>query len=118
MNSIPVLSVSKVNICFGLNAFMRTLLKLAQASWIIAVFGLSITPGAAKPKHLLVVTATQGFRHSSIPTAENVLATLGERTGLFTVDYVRGGPDGKADQDVREKMSGDALKKYDGVIFA
>src|SRR3954471_8511788 len=78
-------------------------------------FGLSLS---AAPKHVLVVTATQGFRHSSIPLAEKVLAGLGEQTGIFTVDYARGGADGKGSDDLAEKMTRDALKKYDAIIFA
>ena len=42
----------------------------------------------AEPKKLLVVTVTTGFRHSSIETAEKVLAELGTKSGAFTVDYV------------------------------
>ncbi|MDX1951335.1 MAG: ThuA domain-containing protein [Verrucomicrobiota bacterium] len=76
------------------------------------------TLAADKPKKLLVVTATQGFRHSSIPLAEKVLAGLGETTGIYTVDYVRGGADGKSDADVKEKMTAEALKQYDGIVFA
>ena len=72
---------------------------------------------AAAPKKLLVVTATQGFRHSSIPLAEKVLAGLGEQSGVFTVDFARGGANGKESADIIEKMSPDALKNYDGVIF-
>ncbi len=75
-------------------------------------------PALAAPKKLLVVTATKGFRHSSIPVAEKVLARLGENSQVFTVDYVRGGPDGKDDAEVREKMSPENLARYDGVIFA
>jgi type 1 glutamine amidotransferase len=72
----------------------------------------------AEPKKLLVVTATQGFRHSSISLAEKILAGLGEQNGLWTVDYARGGPDGKGDADLKEKLSPGALKNYDGVVFA
>ncbi len=79
---------------------------------------LALPAWAAAPKKLLVVTATKGFRHSSIPVAEKVLAQLGEASQVFTVDYVRGGPDGKDDAEVREKMSPENLMKYDGVIFA
>src|ERR1043165_3562060 len=78
-------------------------------------FGLSLS---AAPKHVLVVTATQGFRHSSIPLAEKVLAGLGEQTGIFTVDYARGGADGKGSEDLAQKMSREGLKKYDAIIFA
>lgn len=79
------------------------------------VFAISAT---AAPKHVLIVTATQGFRHSSIPLAEKVLAGLGEQSGAFTVDYARGGADGKGSEDISQKMTRDALKKYDAVIFA
>jgi uncharacterized protein len=44
---------------------------------------------AAEPKKILVVTVTTGFRHSSIETAEQVLAQIAQRTGAFTLDFVR-----------------------------
>jgi type 1 glutamine amidotransferase len=66
----------------------------------------------AAPKKLLVVTVTKGFRHSSIPTAEKVLGELAQKSGDFTVDYVR------TDAEMEEKMTAAALKNYDGVIFA
>ncbi len=40
------------------------------------IFGLAAAAQAA-PKEVLVVTVTTGFRHTSIPTAEKVLAELG-----------------------------------------
>lgn len=91
-------------------------LPFFRAAAVFAAAFMVATAGAA-PKKLLVVTATQGFRHSSIPLAEKVLAGLGEKTGVFTVDFVRGGQNGKDNTDF-EKMSADALKNYDGVIFA
>jgi type 1 glutamine amidotransferase len=102
----------------------------------VAFFALAVTsPAQAAPKKILVVTVTEGFRHSSIPTAEKVIGELGEKSGLFTVDYARvepadpqfKGPDGKPDKakvdaaikDVlAQKMSPEALKQYDAVIFA
>ena len=73
----------------------------------------------AAPKRVVVVTATKGFRHSSIATAENVLTTLGETSGAYTVvDIVRGGPEGKDDAEVAEKLTLAKLKDVDGVIFA
>jgi uncharacterized protein len=97
-------------------------------------FGLA-APAHAAPKRVLVVTVTLGFRHSSIPTAEKVLAKLAEDTSAFTVDYARvepndpqyKGDNGKTDPAkvnaaikavLAEKMSADALKQYDAVIFA
>lgn len=81
--------------------------------------GLFAVPATAAPKKLILVTATKGFRHSSIPTAENVIATLGYTSGVFTiVDTVRGGPDGKDDAEVAEKLTMAKLNAVDGVIFA
>src|SRR5437016_8187716 len=71
-----------------------------------------VSPAFAAPKKVLVVTVTKGFRHSSIPTAEKVLGELAEKSGAFTVDYVR------TDDEMAQKMTAEALKNYDGVIFA
>jgi len=91
--------------------FPRALLAVALLAWPLALSG-------AEPKRLLVVTATKGFRHSSIPTAEKILGALGAQSGVYTVDYVRGGPNGKDDTDVKELLAPESLRKYDGVIFA
>src|SRR5438128_9075773 len=78
-----------------------------------ALFGaFAVSARAAAPSHLLVVTVTKGFRHSSIPTAEKILAELAQKSGAFTVDYVRN------DQEMAEKMTPESLQKYDGVVFA
>src|ERR1041385_8588240 len=49
----------------------------------------NVSNAQAKPKRVLVVTTTAGFYHSSIPTAEKILAELGQRSGAFTVEYAR-----------------------------
>jgi type 1 glutamine amidotransferase len=90
----------------------------------------------AEPKKLLVVTTTTSFRHSSIPTAEKILAQLAHDSGEFTVDFVEQppgqaatgfpaklAPDDQAAFDeklktVLQKLSPENLKNYDGVIFA
>lgn len=84
---------------------------------------LSLTSAFAEPKKLLVVTVTTGFRHSSIETAEKVLAELGQKSGAFTVDYVHqpegqpknpGKPpvrDAKKDTDESFKARQDAYSK-------
>ena len=102
----------------------------------LAVFCLVLASvQAATPKKLLVVTVTKGFRHSSIPTAEKVLADIAKTSGAFTVDFARvepsdpqfKGADDKPDKAkvdaaivkvLAEKMTPAALKQYDGVIFA
>ncbi|MEJ7617592.1 MAG: ThuA domain-containing protein [Pyrinomonadaceae bacterium] len=65
-----------------------------------------------RPKKLLVVTVTKGFRHASIPTAEKMLEQLGAQSKSFTVDYAR------SDEELAAKMTMKALAAYDGVIFA
>ena len=87
----------------------RRLLCLAIASLAAVSF---VSRAFAAPKKALVVTVTKGFRHSSIPTAEKVLGELAEKSGAFTVDYVR------TDDELAQKMTAEALKNYDGVIFA
>src|SRR5213080_1065251 len=83
---------------------------------IACLFGLFcvflVSAQAATPRKVLVVSVTKGFRHSSIPTAEKVLGELGQKSGAFTVDYVRN------DQEMAEKMTPAALRQYDGVVFA
>src|SRR5438046_10610288 len=86
---------------------------LLQCS-IACLLGLSsvlpVSTQAADPRKLLVVTVTKGFRHSSIPTAEKVLAELGQKSGAFNVDYVRN------DEEMAERMTAAALREYDGLI--
>ena len=112
----------------------------------LLVAALAATSLHAEPKKLLVVTTTTGFRHSSIPTAEKVLAQLAQSSGEFTVDFVRQPPGRgngfpeklKKDATDAEKAAFNAaetawneklkielqklspanLKNYDGVIFA
>jgi uncharacterized protein len=117
------------------NKFMKTIpLALSGGLFLFSTLGLTL-PSQAAPKKVLVVTTTTEFRHSSIPTAEKVLAQLAEQSGAFTVEYARveptdaqfKGPDGKPikekvneaiKQVLAEKMSPAALKNYDAVIFA
>lgn len=115
---------------------MKTI-TLAGSLIVGAMLGASMlaTSAQAVPKKVLVVTTTLGFRHSSIPTAERIINQLGEKSGAFTVEYARvnpedaqfKGPDGKPDNQkvhaaikevLAEKMSPEALKNYDAVIFA
>ena len=67
---------------------------------------------ARKTRRLLVVTVTKGYRHSSIPTAERVLQQLSEQSHSYAVDYAR------TDEELVAKMSPQALKSYDAVVFA
>jgi uncharacterized protein len=109
--------------------------RLALAGLLLGGTFALTAPAQAAPKKVLVVTVTLGFRHSSIPTAEKVIAELAKESEAFTVDYARVNPedpqfkdaDGKRDnakvnaaikEVLAEKMSPEALKNYDAVIFA
>ncbi len=97
--------------------FLNFMKYLFHSRWTksllgLLALGLALPMQAAQPKKVLVVTVTKGFRHSSIPTAEKVLAKLAQETGAFTVDYVRN------DEDMAKKMTAEALQQYDGFIFA
>ena len=72
----------------------------------------ALRTSTAAPKKLLVVTATKGFRHDSIPTAERLIAELGEAGGACTVAYAR------TDQELGTKMTARGLEDYEGVVFA
>jgi type 1 glutamine amidotransferase len=109
---------------------------------LLSLVSLTVTLHA-EPKKLLVVTTTTGFRHSSIPTAEKILAQLAQSSGEFTVDFVRqppGHPESGFPKTLKpdasdaekaaeaawnealraelQKLSPENLKNYDGVIFA
>lgn len=114
---------------------IHSLPKWRAAGVALLIASLCLATTWAKPKHVLVVTVTKGFRHSSIPTAEKIIAALGQKSGSFTVELAAveptapefKGPDGKPDnakvdraiaQVLTRTMSPEALKKYDAVIFA
>lgn len=86
---------------------------LAITAFLSATLSVTATKAEAKtPKRVLVVTVTKGFRHDSIPLAESTIQTLATESGKFTVDYAR------TDEDIAKKMTPEALKGYDTVIFA
>jgi type 1 glutamine amidotransferase len=110
-------------------------MKTVTALLLVTLAAVSLH---AAPKKLLVVTTTTGFRHSSIPTLEKMLAQLGKDSGEFTVDFVQQ-PPGKPNprpnavdaekvaetnwennvlKPVLQKLSPESLKNYDGVVFA
>jgi uncharacterized protein len=110
--------------------------------FLFTVAALLATSLQAEPKKLLVVTTTSGFRHSSIPTLERMLAQLGKDSGVFTVELVQQ-PPGKPANPAKnataeekaafksaeekweitlkaalQKLSPQNLKNYDGLVFA
>ena len=141
MNFMALALVSdSAGLYWNINKPMKTIELAVSASLLCSglITGMLAVPAttlAAAPKKVLVVTTTTGFRHSSIPTAEKVIAQLGQQSGAFTVDYARvepsdpefKGDNGKPDtqkvnaaikQVLADKMSPAALKGYDAIIFA
>lgn len=70
------------------------------------------TPSAPAPVRVVVVTHTAGFRHASIPVAEQTLDALARASGAFAVQFCR-----TAD-DVRAMLSPSGLAGFDAVVFA
>ncbi len=66
---------------------------------------------AGDGKGVLVVTVTTGFRHPSIPLAEEVLATMAARNHL-SIDFAR------TEAELQQKMTRIALQRYDLIVFA
>jgi type 1 glutamine amidotransferase len=108
---------------------------------ILLLAATAVTTLQAAPKKILVVTTTTGFRHSSIPTSEKILADLAKASGAFTVDFIHQ-PEGKPaalkkdaseeekaafntaqaqwDEKLKQalqKLSPDSLKNFDAVAF-
>lgn len=70
------------------------------------------TPAPGGAARLLVVTHTEGFRHDSIPAAENALRAVGRESGLFEVELCR------TAADVRTRLTPAGLSGVDAVFFA
>jgi uncharacterized protein len=70
------------------------------------------SPTPDPPARVLVVTHTEGFRHSSIPVAEETIRALGQRSGLFSANFCR-----TAD-DVVRMLTPSALAGVDAIVFA
>ncbi len=83
-------------------------IKPALAFSLVSLLAVTAT---AAPKKVLVVSVTKGFRHDVIPAVDKMMGDLAQKSGKFTVDYV------KTDDEMAVKMTIEALKAYDGVIF-
>ncbi len=71
---------------------------------------LPLLLAATMTARIAVVTVTEGYRHSSIPTAERVIGSIADRTQWFTVDYLR------TEADL-QRLGSDGLKSYDVIMF-
>src|SRR6186713_2967204 len=107
---------------------MKRSLRFALAL-ALTLAAAPFTSFAAAPKKVIVCTVTTGFRHSSIPIAEQTLQKLADESKAFViVDFARQPevkvskkPDKpkepKADADEKAKAKyADELKRYDAEI--
>jgi type 1 glutamine amidotransferase len=85
---------------------------LPRRAWLACAAAVALLPlaAAAAPKKVLVVTVTTGFRHSSIETAERIIAELGATSGAFTVDYARVTPPNVVREPRAPKSTGNAKR--------
>jgi hypothetical protein len=70
------------------------------------------SPPAPAKRRLLVVSHTTGFRHDSIPVAEETFRALSEQSGAYDVSYCR------TAEDVRSMLTAEGLKGIHAVAFA
>ena len=70
--------------------------------------GITQPSTPASPVRVLMLTATRGFRHDSIPVAKEVMTGLAASTGTFTVTTT---------EDVSSITAG-TLSSYDVIFFA
>ncbi|MDQ3700150.1 MAG: ThuA domain-containing protein [Chloroflexota bacterium] len=72
---------------------------------------LSALAAQGAPARLLVVTATSGFEHASIPVAREVLQRLGHESGAYRVTVL-------PDVASLDRLSPETLAVHDAVFFA
>ena len=84
------------------------------AATLLTPLGASAKPAGKKAvmKHVLVVSVTKGFRHDSVELAAETIQKLGADSKSWDTDFVKTG------EEMQTKMTAEALKKYDAVIFA
>jgi hypothetical protein len=87
---------------------IRVLLCLLVLTAGCSSDGNPVSPGGAPPVRVLMLTATAGFRHDSIPTARQVMATLSTSTREFDV---------RPTEDLLD-VSAAGLAGYDVLFFA
>jgi type 1 glutamine amidotransferase len=92
---------------FSLNAAHAQKMPAGAAEKIAAALPDRAFAPPAKPRKLLVFTATNGWRHDSIPTGVAALTEMGKKSGAYEV---------VASEDI-SNFEVDQLKNYDAVCF-
>ena len=95
---------------------VECVLALALLMWSCSGDAGSSSPASPTPvspaRRVLVITHTEGFRHSCIPVAEATISALGQRSGLFSTTFCR-----TADE-VSRMLTRSALANVDAIVFA
>jgi type 1 glutamine amidotransferase len=87
------------------------------ASCAIAADAKSDAPKANKPKKVLYLTHSAGFKHSVLGLSEKIMQELGAKSnGAFEVTVWEGYKQDKDKIDL-SKLTAETLKDYDAVIF-
>lgn len=79
--------------------------------WRIVLLLLMISNAATAADRVVIVTATTGFRHESIETAEQVLSDIAARTGWYDITFARN------EEEMAAALSAEALKTAKMVMF-
>jgi len=94
----------------------RRRFALAVVGGALAAGCFAVLPGSSapkKPKHVLVVTYAQGFKHSSRGLAAETVKQLGQQTGAWEVVGVVDDKDA-----LNQALNAQTLKSLDMVFFA
>ncbi len=94
--------------------FTSALCALAAVGLLPACVTAEDAP-KAKPK-VLVFTHWMGFRHSSLPVGEQVIAELGQKSGLYDTVGLKGYEQKKDTIDF-SMITADYLKQFDLLVF-
>lgn len=89
----------------------RLMSKSARRYGFAVLFLMSMSGWLEAVDRVLVVTATAGFRHDSIPTAEGVIAGIAARTRWFEPVYAR------TEEEAAAALAPERLREMRAVMF-
>jgi type 1 glutamine amidotransferase len=97
----------------NLRAAVRAAIGLAALVSLLSAHGKPVSAASSKPtKRLLVISATKGYRHDSIPIADETIRMLGRKGREWQTDVAL------TEEDLAQKTTRAALKRYDAILFA
>ncbi|MFM1903058.1 MAG: hypothetical protein RLZZ440_958 [Planctomycetota bacterium] len=91
---------------------------LARSLLALALAAPATAAEPARPARFLAVSATAGYRHKSIETAEAVLEGLGRESRLYHLDFLRMPPGDKEDPAWQAQLAAQFAKAFDPAVLA